>query len=149
MSENRPKRARILIPILVVLAVSGAAFGGYAAADGPDPEGESQVKEETPPEDGDVVEVGELTVSLAGPESHHARVGLAVVLAEGTPEEEVADKFPLLKEAALLTIADSSPGQLRSRAGLETLRTTLSDIATDIYPDGGVLRVILVEAIIG
>lgn len=149
MSENKPSKARILIPILVVLAVSGAGVGGYAAAGGPAPEDESAVEEaETPVEDGDVVEVGELTVSLAGPESHYARVGLAVVLAEGTPEEEVADKFALLKDAALLTIADSSPDELRSRAGLEDLRATLTEIAHDIYPDGGVLRVILVEAIV-
>ncbi len=144
MSENKPGKARILIPILVVLALSGAGLGGYTAAGGPTPEDESSGGVE----DGDVVEVGELTVSLAGPDSHYARVGLAVVLAEGTPEEEVAAKFPLLKDAALLTIAGSSPDELRSRAGLEGLRATLTEIAHDIYPDGGVLRVILVEAIV-
>lgn len=147
MSEKKPGKTKILLILVVAVVIIGAGLGGFALASGPDPEAE-ETAEETEPRDGDVVEVGELTVSLAGPDSHYARVGLAVVLAENAPQEGVADRFPLLKDAALLTIADTSADRLRSREGLEELRATLTEIAHDIYPEGEVLRVILVEAIV-
>lgn len=147
MSETKRKRARALAPMLVVLAVLGAGFGGFAAAGGLSGE-ETTNGEVAEPEDGAVVEVGELTVSLTGSESHYARVGLAVVLDSEAVVEEVENRFALLKDAALLAIAERTPDDLRSREGLEDLRDSLSTIAGDIYPDGDVLRVVLVEAIV-
>lgn len=149
MSENKDpksKRLRILTAVLIALAVGAAGFAGYAAAGGPSEEDGTEASEQ--PEDGEVVELGQLTVSLGGAEGHYARVGLAVVLAEGVAEEDVTGRFPLLKDAALLAVADLEPDDLRSRAGLEELRESLTDVAHEIYEDDRVLRVILVEAIV-
>lgn len=147
MSDTKSKRARALTPVLIALAVLGAGFGGFTAAGGLSSE-ESADEEVTEPEEGEVVEIGQLTVSLEGSETSYARVGLAVVLDSEAVVAEVEGRFPLLKDAAVLTIAERSPGDLRSREGLEDLKASLSKVAGDIYPDGDVLRVILVEAIV-
>lgn len=153
MSDTKSKRARALMPILIAVAVLGAGFGGFTAAGGLSGEesageGESAGEAVTEPEEGEVVEIGQLTVSLDDSETRYARVGLAVVLNSEAVVEEVEGRFPLLKDAAVLSIAGRSPDDLRSREGLEDLKASLSEIASDIYPDGEVLRVILVEAIV-
>lgn len=153
MNDAKSKRARALTPTLIAVAVLGAAFGGFTVAGGLSSEesaveAESAEEEVTEPEEGEVVEIGQLTVSLDDSETRYARVGLAVVLDSEAVVEEVEGRFPLLKDAAVLTIADRSPDDLRSREGLEDLKASLSKIAGDIYPDGEVLRVILVEAIV-
>lgn len=147
MSDTKSKKARALTPILIAVAVLGAGFGGFTAAGGLSGE-ESAEEKVTEPEEGEVVEIGQLTVSLEDSETRYARVGLAVVLDREAVVEEVEGRFPLLKDAAVLTIAERSPDDLRSREGLEDLKASLSEIAGDIYPNGEVLRVILVEAIV-
>ncbi len=142
MSET--KKSRLLIPV-VVLALGGAGFGGYMFAGGASAALPSEM---TVPAEGEVVEVGELTVTLPGPNAHYARVGLAVVLAEGVSEDAVAGRFPLVKDAAISILAGKEPDDFRTPEGLQRLRADLTDIATEIYPDGEVLRVVLTEAIV-
>ncbi|HEX7098640.1 MAG TPA: flagellar basal body-associated FliL family protein [Acidimicrobiia bacterium] len=141
MSEA--KKSRLLIPV-VVLALGGAGFGGYMFAGG----ASAAPPPTTQPAEGEVVEVGVLTVTLPGPDAHYARVGLAVVLVEGVTEDAVAGRFPLVKDAAISILAGKTPDDFRTPAGLERLRRELSGIAQEIYPDGEVLRVVLTEAIV-
>lgn len=145
MNESKKKKSQLLIPLLVI-ALGGAGFGGYvlgAKSAGAAP------PEEVEPAEGEVVEVGVLTVSLAGAGSNHARVGLAVVLAEGLGPDAVSGRLPLVKDAAISVLAGKTPDDFRTPDALARLRGQLTDIAREIYPDGEVLRVVLTEAIVG
>jgi len=142
---NEPKKSRLLIPV-VVLALGGAGLGGYVFGEN---NAEAAIPSEAlEPAEGEVVEVGVLTVTLPGPDAHYARVGLAVVLKEGATEDDVAGRFPLVKDAAISILAGKGPDEFRTPEGLERLRTELSHIAREIYPDGEVVRVVLTEAIV-
>jgi flagellar basal body-associated protein FliL len=143
---NESKKSRLLIPLLV-LALGGAGFGGYVL--GAQNAGAAVPPDEVEPAEGEVVEVGVLTVTLAGAGSNYARVGLAVVLAEGLGPDAVSGRLPLVKDAAISVLAGKTPDDFRTPDALARLRRQLTDIAREIYPDGEVLRVVLTEAIVG
>lgn len=142
MSETKKKR-RLLPLLLLLIVIGGAASGGFVLGMRNAPPAEEEVHE------GEVVEVGILTVSLGGAGTQYARVGLAMVLADGYGADEVSGRFPLVKDAAISVLAGKDPDDFRTQAGLARLREELSDIARDIYPDGEVLRVVLTEALVG
>src|SRR5690606_13172217 len=167
---NESKKSRLLIPLLV-LALGSAGFGGYVL--GAQNAGAAIPSDEVEPAEGEVVEVGVLTVTLAGAGSNYARVGLAVVLAEGLGPDAVSGRLPLVKDAAISVLAGKTPDDpihrddpegsppaisvlagktpddFRTPDALARLRRQLTDIAREIYPDGEVLRVVLTEAIVG
>ena len=143
---NESKKSRLLIPLLV-LALGSAGFGGYVL--GAQNAGAAIPSDEVEPAEGEVVEVGVLTVTLAGAGSNYARVGLAVVLAEGLGPDAVSGRLPLVKDAAISVLAGKTPDDFRTPGALARLRRQLTDIAREIYPDGEVLRVVLTEAIVG
>lgn len=145
MNESK-KKSRLLIPLLV-LALGSAGFGGYVL--GAQNAGAAIPPDEVEPAEGEVVEVGVLTVTLAGAGSNYARVGLAVVLAEGLGPDAVSGRLPLVKDAAISVLAGKTPDDFRTPGALARLRRQLTDIAREIYPDGEVLRVVLTEAIVG
>lgn len=145
MNESK-KKSRLLIPLLV-LALGSAGFGGYVL--GAQNAGAAVPSDEVEPAEGEVVEVGVLTVTLAGAGSNYARVGLAVVLAEGLGPDAVSGRLPLVKDAAISVLAGKTPDDFRTPGALARLRRQLTDIAREIYPDGEVLRVVLTEAIVG
>ena len=141
MAEGRRfKRKRNLLALGLAVVVAGAA--GYQATIA---RGEP---EPGTPREGEVLEVGVLTVSLPGDNPHYARVGVAVVLSEGVPAAEVEGRFPLVKDATILVVSSFTAEELRSSRGLERLRSELTREVQGIYPDGEVLRAVLVEALV-
>lgn len=136
MAAFRSKRARLLLGAVVVAGAVGAWQVSAAGAEPP-----------APVSDGAVVEVGVLTVGLQDG-NEYARVGIALVLADTAVEADVEPKFALVKDAAIGVIAGFSADGLREPAGLDELRSQLTERIAAIYPDGTVRRVVLVEALV-
>lgn len=146
--------AKLLVGVVALLTVAGGALfflqlGPFAAAAGePEPEPTPEVV------DGEIVDVGTLTVNVIGAKkgtSDYARVGLAVVLpsdAEATAVADVTAKLPLLRDASITTVAAFQADTLRTPEGHELLRQALSDVADELYGAGTVRRVVLTELIV-
>jgi flagellar basal body-associated protein FliL len=104
--------------------------------------------EHAEPLEGEIVDVGSLTVNLADEGRRYARVGIALVLSETADAEEVINKVPLLKDAASTKIASHSSMQLRTPQGKELLRQELIEAAREVWEGDEVLRVALTEVLV-
>ena len=129
-----------VVTVLILAASGGAAYWWFVADRGDDEAAEV--------EDGVIVEVAPLTATLGVSRPHHARVGIAVVLADGVAPEVVDERLPLLQDRLMQHLAESSADELRSEAGTRALRTDLSADAVEIWGGDVVRRVVLTELLI-
>lgn len=132
----------VLVAVLLLAVVVAAAYWLVLR-----PSDEALADPE-PPEDGDVVEVAELTANVAGEELRYARLSFAAVLEEGAGANDVSERFPILKDAALSELTTMTPHELRSAEGLDALRERLTRRADETYPDGEVLRILVTELVV-
>lgn len=139
------KLKKIILLVVPALAVGAGMFfflggGGDAEAAAP--------TTTLPPVEGEVVEVDTLTVNLVGEEGRYARIGFAVVLNDLADSGVVANKIPLMRDAAISIMTDFTSTDLQSAEGMERLRQELSDGMVALFPDGEVLRAVLTELIV-
>lgn len=142
------KKTAVRVGVLLLFATAfGVGFflgGGLSApevAEATDEAAASQAE-------GDVVEMNSLIVSLGDPSASHARVGLALILAEGVDEDDVSGRMPLVRDAALSVLTGRYAVDFATPEGLDTLRAELTDAVADVFPDGEVVRVVITESII-
>lgn len=143
--DGSPGGKKKLLALALVLALGGA--GAFVFLRGAD------ATEGTPaavaaPVEGEVVEVAQMTVNLANLHNRYARISFAVVLSEGTVQDQVAPRFPLLQEAVLRGVTLFTPEDLRGPEGFDALSTALTEQAKTVYPEGEVLRVVLTELLV-
>ena len=95
--------------------------------------------------EGEIVEVGTMTVNLADAEApRYARIGLALLIPPETDGVAVAGKVSLIRDAALPIIMGYTSVELLNEAGVEELRQKLTDMAYDVYGEQ-VTQVLLTE----
>lgn len=134
------KRKLLVIVLAVLLAVgAGVYFLVLAPSDGAEA---SEVVE------GEVLQLEALTTTTGTAALHHARVALALVLAEGVDGEAITARSPLLEDALLREVATMNADVLRSAEGSNQLRANLTAHAQEIWPDGEVIRVVLTELLV-
>jgi flagellar basal body-associated protein FliL len=141
--------------IVATLGVAYFLFGrGGASAETPVTTTTIPLSEEA---EGAIVTAGTLTVNLADETPRYAKVGVALVLVEGSDPLQVESKLPLILDAVLSHVSNMTAEQLLSPSGFETLRQTLTTAAAEIYnetPDDGspeirvVKRVVLTELLV-
>jgi len=138
--ETSSRRLLVLIGVvvLVVVVVAGWWLFLRPAAD----------EEEPPVVDGEIVALDPLTTTLGVDSPSHARVALAVVLAEGADPADVEARTPLLQDALLREVARMRADELRSAEGSDALRTRLTVDAKEIWGDEVVRRVVLTELLV-
>lgn len=143
-----PARSRRLVLVVAVVVLAGVlASVGYAVFLRTE-DADAASAAEAAPVEGAVVEVGTLTTNLAGAAGRYARVGIAVVLAEGADTAAVEARFALVKDAAIGEIGRHDAAALAAADGTERLRAGLAERIRELYPDGEVLRVVLTELLI-
>lgn len=103
--------------------------------------------------EGAVAEVGTLTVNLADESPRFARVGVALVLVEGTDPLLVEGKFPLVLDAVLSEVGQFTAAELLSENGFDELRSRIGVHAVEIYNDEDegervVKRIVLTELLV-
>lgn len=130
----------IVLVVLAALLLAGGAAAWWFLSPGEDPDRE--------PVDGPIVPIEPLTTTTGNDSLRHARIGMAVVLAEGQDAEVVSERLPLLQDALLREIAGMSADELRSIDGSEGLRVRLSNHARDIWGEEVVRRVVLTELLL-
>jgi flagellar basal body-associated protein FliL len=141
---KKPRKKKLLLFVLPAMLMAGVGakmtvFKG---------ETDTEEVEHAEPLEGEIVDVGSLTVNLADEGRRYARVGIALVLSETADAEEVANRIPLLKDAASTKIASHSSLQLRTPEGKELLRGELTEAAREVWEGDEVLRVALTEILV-
>lgn len=134
------KRKLVIVLALVVVAAAAAVWFLVLT-----PGGEAEAAEVA---EGAVVQLEPLTTTTGTAALHHARVALALVLAEDADEVTVTERAPLLEDALLREIATMDADLLRSADGSNQLRANLTAHAQEVWSDGEVLRVVLTELLV-
>ncbi len=144
---QEPKKSKmklILIIVPVLLALGAGAYFFLLKGDGT----ETAVTTTTVLEEGEVIEVGDLTVTLADQQLRYAKVGIAVVLSTVADSGVVGKKVPLIQDAAITVLSHFTAAQLLTDTGLDDLRGELTDATRALFPDGEVMRVVLTELVV-
>jgi flagellar protein FliL len=136
------KKLLLVAGVVVLVLVGGGAF----LLLGSDAEAEEEVG--TVIEEGPVVPVADMTANLAGSQIHFAKLSFAAVLTPDADAKLVGERFPLLRDAAITELSTMPAEHLRTTAGMDELRSRLSGRASDLYPDGEILRIVLTELLV-
>lgn len=137
---QQPKRGRLKVLLLLLVLVLGAAAAVWFLVLDAD-----ALPADT---DGDIVTLEPMTTTVGEASMHHARVAVAVVLAQGEDPEIVPPRAPLLQDALLRELARMDGPRVRSAEGSDALRAALSAEAKEIWGDEVVRRVVLTELLI-
>lgn len=141
--DRRSRRRLLLLLLPVILLVLGGCAAAWFLVFAPDADaGEPAIVE------GEIVALEPQTTTLGGGSLRHARVAVAIVLAEGVDPTVVAERSELLQDALLRELADMDAEGLRSAAGSDRLRRRLSEEAVTIWEEGQVVRVVLTELLV-
>lgn len=144
--EPRPARRKKLI--MIAAAVVFVGVGGFAALRFTAPAADATPEVATTPEPGEILEVAEMTTTLAGAQPHLARVTFSVQLNAQAVAAEVEPDLPLLRDAAVTELAESDADELMTPEGVDDLRARLLARAGEIYPDQQVLKVLVTELVV-
>jgi len=132
-----------LIILLVLLLGGGFAAKTFLLGGGAPAKAEPE-----PPAPGEIIEIDPLTVNLADPGLHYARVGLGVVLVEGAVSDPVNAHIALLKDAAISIVGRYESTVLATSKGQNQLRKQLTTMAQKLFDGDVVLEVVLTELVV-
>ena len=148
--STSPLRLALIVALTLLVGGGLLAAAWWWLSDG------DALADEEPeePEEGEIVELEAMTVGLA--DGGHARVGIALVLAEGYDHDDISQQLPLLNDAALSRVAEFESEDLTSPEGMDQLRQRLAEDAADIYngqegekdEEPVVLRVVFTELVV-
>lgn len=145
--EAKKGKGKLLMIIVPVILALGA--GAYFFLMKGSPEETAAATTTTVPQEGDVIEVGDLTVTLADTTAlRYAKVGIAVVLSQTADSGLVGNRVPLIQDAAITVLTHFTAEQLLTDTGLEDLRKQLTDATVELFPDGDVMRVVLTQLVV-
>lgn len=139
VEEVRAPRRTARLLVLVLLTCLAGAAGAWWFFGQP---------ESTTPTDGEIVALEPLTTAIGGGAAMHARVGIAVVLTDGTSSDAITPRLALLEDAVTAELAELSSEDLRSPESTQALRRDLSAHARDIWGTDRVRRVLLTEVML-
>jgi flagellar basal body-associated protein FliL len=141
-TESRSRRT-LLIVVVLAIVLTGAAAVAWFLVVAPDADA---AEEEI--EDGVILTLEPLTTTTGISGLRHARVTMAVVLADGVDPVEIEPRVALLQDALLREVATMDADQLRSTEGSDRLRAELSADAREIWDEQTVRRVVLTELLV-
>lgn len=133
----------------IMMAVGALLLGGgaykFVLAPKPAPEAAAATAAataEVAPEEGEVLELPEVVINLANPETRYARVGVALVLEKGILAKDFEAESAIAKDVVLAYLSKLSFEQLREPATKEQAKTELSTLIREAYGDAKVVRVL-------
>jgi flagellar FliL protein len=140
--EEKKPLIKKLMPVLVILGAAGAYK--FVLAPKPAPkatDGEVGAAAEAIAE-GPVVTLPEQVLNLAGNENHYLRIGVALILEEGTTAESMTEELPIASDVVVDVMSAKTPEELRDPEAKTTAKEELSTKVREAYHDEKVARVI-------
>ncbi|MCP3993175.1 MAG: flagellar basal body-associated FliL family protein [Actinomycetia bacterium] len=134
-----------LILIVLVVVVLGAVYQFVLKSPAPE-ELDGAMPEAIPaepdPVEGEIVEMEEMILNIGGDGSGYLRIGLALILEEGTAAGEFESELAIAKDVAIQYLASLSDDQLRSTEGRQQAKDDLSMLIREAYGGEKVVRVL-------
>lgn len=93
-------------------------------------------------EEGGVIPIPDLTLNLAGSETHYLRVGIALILEKGTDMHHIKEELPIASDVAVDVLSAKTFEQLNEPGAKAELKKELSEKVREAYHDSTVARVI-------
>lgn len=136
------KKKKLIIGAVAVLALGGVYK--FVLAPSPAPaEGEGEeAPEALALAEGEILELPEVVINLADPETRYARVGLALVLEEGLVAKDFELEAAIAKDVALSYLSSFTYAQLRDPVVKQQAKDELSRLVREAYGDAKVVRVL-------
>ena len=94
------------------------------------------------PIEGEIFELPEMVINLQDGDVTYMRVGLAIVLEEGTLAADFEAEAAIAKDVILEDLSSRSAEQLRSSQGKQEVKADLSAAIREAYGDEKVIRVL-------
>lgn len=133
-----------LIMGVVALAAAGGVYNFVLKS--PPPEEEAMPEEvpaEVEPIEGEIVELEQMILNIGeADESSYLRIGLALVLEEGTFAADFEPESAIAEDVAVHYLSSLSADQLRSPEGRQAAKDELSVMVREAYGDEKVVRVL-------
>lgn len=93
-------------------------------------------------EEGGVVSLPDLTLNLAGSQTHYLRVGIALILEKGASSEHMKEELPIASDVAVDVLSAKTFEELTEPGAKTELKAELSEKVREAYHDSTVARVI-------
>lgn len=139
---RRGGKLKLVLPVLLLLGAGLAArsllVGGASA--------ETEQKPEE--QQGTIVTMDPLTVNLADDGFHYAQAGVAIVLTTVANAQEIEERLPLFKDAAIRVIGGFESRELKTLKGQEALRHRLTQAAREVYGYEAIFEVVLTQIVV-
>jgi flagellar protein FliL len=139
--EEKKPLGKKLMPVFVLLGAAAAYKFVLAPKPAEKPEGRVGAAAETIVE-GPVVTLPEQVLNLAGEENHYLRIGVALILEEGTDAEHMAEELPIASDVVVDVMSAKTPEELRDPEAKTTAKEELSEKVREAFHDEKVARVI-------
>jgi flagellar protein FliL len=139
--EEKKPLGKKLMPVFVLLGAAAAYKFVLAPKPAEKPEGGVGAAAETIVE-GPVVTLPEQVLNLAGEENHYLRIGVALILEEGTDAEHMAEELPIASDVVVDVMSAKTPEELRDPEAKTTAKEELSEKVREAFHDEKVARVI-------
>ncbi len=99
------------------------------------------------PPEGEILQMEEMIVNLAGPEETYLKIRLALVLDTLTLAEEFEHHLPIAQDVAVHYLSSLEPEELRTAEGREHVKEELTELVKEAYHEEHVLRVLITELV--
>ncbi len=140
--EGGGKKKMIVMVVGAVVAL-GAVYNFVLKSDPPPPEEMAMVDEE--PIEGEIIELPEMVVNLQDADVTYVRIGVALILEEGTLAADFEAESAIAKDIVLDTISSLQADDLRSNR--QTVKDDLSMKVREAYGDEKVVRVLITSLV--
>ncbi|MEZ5408070.1 MAG: flagellar basal body-associated FliL family protein [Acidimicrobiales bacterium] len=99
------------------------------------------------PPEGEILQMEEMILNLAGPDETYLKIRLALVLDTLTVAEEFQLELPIAQDVAVQYLSSLEPDEFRSAEGREHVKQELTTRLKEAYHDEHVLRVLITELV--
>lgn len=140
--QGKGRKVKVVVGLVVLLGAGLAARTMLLGGEGT--QAEAKPKEE----EGVIVTMDPVTVNLADPGFHYARVGFGLVLTTSAKYKTIEERLPLFKDEAIRTVGKFESRVLKTVEGQDELRRRLSEVASELYGEEEILKVILTEIVV-
>lgn len=131
-----------MMMVVGALVLGGGAYKFVLAPAPAAPADAGAAVVEVAPVEGETLELPEVVINLANPETRYARVGVALVLEEGIVAKDFEAEAAIAKDVILTYISKLSYEQLREPATKEQAKQEMSALIREAYGDAKVVRVL-------
>ena len=123
------------------LAALGGVYNFVLKPAPPDPEALAMMAEAEPVE-GEIFELPEMVINLSDDEVSYLRVGIALVLEEGTLAADFEAEAAIAKDVLLDDLSSRTAAELRDSSSKQAIKEELSTEIRAAYDDEKVVRVL-------